>query len=145
MHPLPLSHAAIWQLLASGPGQMVGVSEVQTPRTHVSPVVHKLPSSHLFPLIPLCTQPSVGLHASLVQALPSSQVAMPLPLQLPVVQLSTRVQGLPSSQVLPLVGDHALVLLAGLQLLHASPGLPWPLTRQMPLMRHMSLLVGCLQ
>jgi len=75
-------------------------------------VVHAFPSSHGFVLF-TWVQPPAGLHASVVQGLPSSQLVGPPGWQVPPEQTSPVVQALPSLQdALLLVNTHPV---AGLQ------------------------------
>ena len=88
---------------------------VQTPAAQTSPTVQPLPSLHAFVLL-TCVQPLAGLHASLVQGLPSSQnvaTTTAVPLQAPPAQASLVVQALPSLQdsalfvcAQPVAGEH---------------------------------------
>jgi hypothetical protein len=74
-----------WQVLVPPP---------QAPLLQVSPVVHALPSLHAAVLL-ACWQPSVGLHASSVHALLSSQYTatlMSVPAQVPPPHTSPLVQ-----------------------------------------------------
>jgi hypothetical protein len=74
---------------------------LQAPAAHVSPVVHKLPSLQPLPSgRDWNTQPPLLAQVSSVQGLPSSQ-AMPVPLHWPFWQLSLTVQALLSVQVAP--------------------------------------------
>jgi hypothetical protein len=78
----------------------------QDPPEHVSPVVHGFPSSHWLALL-VCVQPVAGLHASVVQTLPSSQLTV-VPPQTPPKHTSPVVHTFPSS--------HDAVLLAYTQI-----------------------------
>jgi len=63
----------------------------QTPPLQVSSVVQALPSLQGFVLL-VCAHPVVGLHESVVQGLPSSQLGAGPPTQLPPLQVSLVVQ-----------------------------------------------------
>ena len=78
--------------------QFFGTPGRQLPPLHVSPTVQPLPSLH-GPLLLVWTQPpaTAGSQLSSVQTFPSSQFFAPLPTQLPPLQTSVVVQGLPSS------------------------------------------------
>ncbi len=69
--------------------------ELQMPLAHVSPVVQRLPSSH-GPVLGVHWQPELGSHDSVVQGLPSSQMAWApsaWPTHAPSVQVSLAVHG----------------------------------------------------
>ena len=117
--------------LAHSPSLMhphVLLPPTQVPRLHVSPLVQSLPSSQLTALL-VWAQPLAGRHASLVQALLSSQsvAALAMPAQLPPLQVSKSVQAFPSSQAevlgvltQPVKGAHE-PLVHGLPSLQSTP------------------------
>jgi hypothetical protein len=71
-----------------------------------SGVVHKLPSSHTLPGWGTAAQlPLAESQRSLVHGFLSSQI-LALPVHLPLPHVSGEVQGLPSSQLLPLAGVY---------------------------------------
>jgi len=76
--------------------QTVPAPETQAPLLHTSPTVQALPSVHTLPLL-VCVHPVVALQASLVQALPSSQLSAGPGLQMPAVQASVVVHTLLSA------------------------------------------------
>ena len=88
---------------------------VQTPAAQTSPTVQPLPSSQVLVLL-TCVQPVSGLHASLVQILPSSQnvaTTTAVPVHAPPAHASLVVQALPSLQesalllcAQPVAGEH---------------------------------------
>jgi hypothetical protein len=75
--------------------QLGAAPPTQVPPEHVSLVVQALPSLHGAVLL-VCVQPVIGLHASSVQTLPSSQFGAAPPTQTPPAQVSPVVQALPS-------------------------------------------------
>jgi hypothetical protein len=76
--------------------QLGGAPPLQVPLSQVSLVVQTFPSSHGFALF-VKTQPVAGLQLSSVQLLRSSQIVGAPLRQLPPLQVSRVVQGLPSS------------------------------------------------
>ena len=101
-------------------------SAAQALATHVSPIVHALPSSHGRPVL-VCWQVPVASQLSVVQLLASSQFLTVL-LQVPVVQAST-VHALPSLQFLAMWPHVALIgsQTSSVQALLSSQFLPVPL------------------
>lgn len=81
-----------------------GLVPLHSPLTHLSLVVHAMPSLQLAPsLVGVNTQPVLGSQLSVVHAWPSSHLRPPAtPAQLPLVHVSLLVHTLPSSQPLPL-------------------------------------------
>ena len=73
-HPVAGLHASSVQRLLSL--HTVAVPGWQLPPAHVSPVVHALPSLHVFELLPN-THPVAGLHESFVQGLLSLHTVAP--------------------------------------------------------------------
>ena len=80
--PVALQLSVVQTLLSS---QFTLVEPAHTPPLHVSPLVQALLSSHPLAL-PVCWQPSTGSQLSLVQPFRSSQLAAPLPTQVPALQ-----------------------------------------------------------
>jgi hypothetical protein len=68
---------------------------VQTPKRQASPVVQALPSSQTAEFA-VKTQPVAASQLSSVHGFPSSQTRLPVPTQLPALQISVMVQLLPS-------------------------------------------------
>ncbi len=96
VQPLTLSQASVVHGLPSS--QLGAGPPRQLPFRHLSAVVQALRSSQLTVLLVL-VQPLMGSQASLVHALPSSQLGAAPPLQAPAFHLSLVVQALLSSQL----------------------------------------------
>ena len=111
----------------------------------VSPVVHALPSLQRLPLSGPCEHPAAGEHVSVVHGFWSSQLAVPLGLQVPVAQVSPTVHGLPSSHAMPVAGLHAAFAKLGWQLWHAGLAASSPAARHAPAILHQPLATGWLQ
>jgi hypothetical protein len=91
--------------------------------------VHASLSLQVVPLgAAVCTHPVVGLHVSTVHGFPSSQLAWPVPPQLPAVQVSPVVQALLSLQLVPLSEPQTPLLLHDWQSFGLPP--PQPLVQQ---------------
>lgn len=95
VHPLAELHPSSVQAFPSL--QFGGGPPTHAPAAHVSPVVHAFPSLHAALLLPK-TQPSPGLHVSVVHTLPSLQVGAGPPTHAPPEQASFVVQALLSLQ-----------------------------------------------
>ncbi len=111
--PVPTSHASVVHTLLSL--QFLALPP-HLPRLHTSLTVHGLPSSHGAVMLVRMQVPLLASTESAVHTLPSSQVLLG-PLQMPPVQVSGVVVGLPSLQGLPsatLLAPHRP--LTGLQL-----------------------------
>ena len=80
--------------------QFLGAPETHSPPWHASPTVQALLSSQA-PVWAVCAQPLAGTQESAVQALPSLQFAVPVPVHAPLTQLSPVVHALPSLQLVP--------------------------------------------
>jgi len=91
-----VSHSPVPELQDWPDGQLTGVPPHEPP-PQASAVVHGLPSLHAFVLLE-CVQPLPGLHPSVVQPLPSSQLGAGPPTQMPPEQASFVVHALPSLQ-----------------------------------------------
>ena len=95
-------------LLSSG--HVTVAPPTHTPLEHVSPVVHAELSLHVVPDTAENVQPMPGEHASRVQALLSLHASVPLPTQVPPLQVSVVVHGSWSLQAAVLFVDtHAPV------------------------------------
>src|SRR5438876_460892 len=82
--------------------QLGGAPPTQVPPLQVSPVVQAFPSLQGLELL-VCVQPLAGVHPSVVQTLPSSQLGGAPPTQVPPLQVSPVVQAFPSLQGLVLL------------------------------------------
>src|SRR3989442_10728276 len=76
---------------------MRGGPPTHAPPAHVAAVVQTLASSH-GAVFAVCTHPVAGLHESVVQTFPSSQLRAGPPAHPPAEQVSFVVHALPSSQ-----------------------------------------------
>ena len=95
VHPVAELHPSSVQAFPSL--QFGGGPPTHAPAAHVSPVVQAFPSLHAALLL-LKTQPSPGLHVSVVHTLPSLQVGAGPPTHAPPEQASFVVQALLSLQ-----------------------------------------------
>jgi hypothetical protein len=93
--PVAGSHESVVQRFPSS--QFGGGPPTQTPALQPSPTVQASPSLQAAVLLAL-TQPVAGSHESVVQTLPSSQLASGPATQMPPPHVSAAVQALPSSQ-----------------------------------------------
>lgn len=113
VQPLPSSQAAV---LFTNPQPVVGEQKgdvhgllssgqvmaepAQTPLVQTSPLVQGEPSLHELPgAAAVKVQPVAGAQLSTVQALPSLQASVPVPVQVPPAQVSPVVHALPSLHV----------------------------------------------
>ena len=93
--PLLASQMSVVHGLPSS--QFTDLPALQLPPAQASPIVHGLPSSQ-GRLLPVCTQPLLGLQLSVVHGLPSSQSTAVPGLQAPSAHWSPLVQALLSVQ-----------------------------------------------
>ena len=97
--PLAGLHASVVQVLESS---QLTPTPLHAPLKQPSLVVHALPSLHaLASATMVWLQPPALVHASVVQSLPSLQLVVAPPPQVPVAQVSPVVHLSPSSQALP--------------------------------------------
>lgn len=121
LHPLSAAQLAVVQGLPSS--QFRSPDLVHTPAKHLSPVVHRLPSSQVAPAAAaVWAHPLVVLQLSTVHARPSLQSSVVVWMQLPPLQMSPVVHALLSEQVAVL----SAVVVQPLWLLHALAVHGWP-------------------
>jgi hypothetical protein len=94
-----VQESSVQTLLSS---QFGGAPPTQAPRLQTSFVVQKLPSLHIAVLFS-CIQPVAGMHESLVQTFPSSQLGGVPPTHNPPEHMSSAVQAFPSLHGLELL------------------------------------------
>src|ERR1041384_4326222 len=112
MQVVPLATDVCWQPRTGSQESVVqtflwwhvsGEPAVQLPFWQVSVPLQTLASPHAVPFsAAMCVQPKTGSQASVVQALPSSQLSVVPPVHVPFWQVSAPLQTVPSAQAVPL-------------------------------------------